>query len=170
VTGEVTGTSTIDTNYAIKIPKGTTIYTGPVGYQGAVYLGGEAIIQTFIQEPWKLNVEVISKAPLSQMDNKEIIQEMKQLFEELLSIVEKHGDSTVINQKNIIRRVLQIINNIDINKYESEVIAIQREYQKLYPARGGLSEFYIWRDDFQERQAVNAPLSKIRKRLWKLLK
>jgi hypothetical protein len=38
------------------------------------------------------------------MDNKEIIQEMKQLFEELLSIVEKHGDSTVINQKNIILR------------------------------------------------------------------
>ena len=64
ITGEITGTSIIDTNYAIKIPKGTTVYTGPVGYQGGVYLGGDDIIQTFIQEPWKLNVEVISKIPL----------------------------------------------------------------------------------------------------------
>lgn len=64
VTGEITGTSIIDTNYAIKIPKGTTVYTGPVGYQGGVYLGGEDIIQTFIHEPWKLNVEVINKTPL----------------------------------------------------------------------------------------------------------
>ena len=64
ITGEITGTSIIDTNYAIKIPKGTTVYTDPVGYQGGVYLGGDDIIQTFIQEPWKLNVEVISKIPL----------------------------------------------------------------------------------------------------------
>lgn len=64
VTGQITGTSIIDTNNAIKIPKGTTVYTGSVGYQGGMYLGGEDIIQTFIQEPWKLNVEVISKTPL----------------------------------------------------------------------------------------------------------
>ena len=64
ITGEITGTSIIDTNYAIKIPKGTTVYIGPVGYQGGVYLGGNDIIQIFIQEPWKLNVQVISKTPL----------------------------------------------------------------------------------------------------------
>ncbi len=64
ITGEITGTSIIDTNYAIKIPKGTTVYTDPVGYQGGVYLGGYDMMQTFIQEPWKLNVEVISKRPL----------------------------------------------------------------------------------------------------------
>ncbi len=32
VTGELTGTSIINTNYAIKIPAGTTVYSGPVGY------------------------------------------------------------------------------------------------------------------------------------------
>ena len=57
ITGELTGTSIIDTNYAIKIPAGTTVYTGPVGYQGSTYLGGCDI-------PWKLNVEVVGKTSL----------------------------------------------------------------------------------------------------------
>ena len=33
-TGALTGTSNIDTIYAIEIPKGTTTYSGPAGYQG----------------------------------------------------------------------------------------------------------------------------------------
>jgi len=33
-TGKLTGTSTIDTNYAIKIPAGTTVYTGLLGIKG----------------------------------------------------------------------------------------------------------------------------------------
>jgi hypothetical protein len=64
-TGELTGTSIVDTCYAIKIPKDTIVYEGPVGYQDGVYLGGEDIIQTFIPEPWKLNVEVVGLKPLN---------------------------------------------------------------------------------------------------------
>ena len=64
-TGSLTGISPINTNYAIKIPAGTTVYTGPVGYQGGAYLGGQNVMQTFIQEPWKLKgLDVISSSPL----------------------------------------------------------------------------------------------------------
>ena len=63
-TGELTGESVIDTVYAIKIPKGTTVYTGPVGPQGGAYCGGYNIMQTFVNEPWKLKYEVISKTIL----------------------------------------------------------------------------------------------------------
>jgi len=64
-TGVLTGTSNIDTIFAIKIPKGTTSYTGPVGYQGGIYLGGYDKMQIFIESPWKLNgVEVINSKPL----------------------------------------------------------------------------------------------------------
>ena len=64
-TGVQTGTSIIDSQYAIKIPKGTTIYTGPVGPQGGVYVGGYDMMQTYIPEPWNIKgVEVISSAPL----------------------------------------------------------------------------------------------------------
>ena len=64
ITGELTGESVIDTVYAIKIPKGTTVYTGPVGSQGGAYCGGYNMMQTFIKEPWKLDYQVISKSPL----------------------------------------------------------------------------------------------------------
>lgn len=64
ITGELTGVSIIDTNYAVKISAGTKVYTGPVGYQVGTYLGGSDIMQTFIQASWKLNVEVVGKATL----------------------------------------------------------------------------------------------------------
>lgn len=65
ITGELTGTSIINTNYAIKIPAGTTVYSGPVGYQDGIYLGGDNVMQTFIPQAWSMNgVEVIGSSPL----------------------------------------------------------------------------------------------------------
>ena len=61
-TGVYEASSYIDNVYAIKVPKGTTIYTGPVGTQGGVYVGGYNVMQTYIDEPWTF--EVIGKTPL----------------------------------------------------------------------------------------------------------
>lgn len=49
--------------YAVKVPAGTVIYEGPVGYQGGMYLGGMEIEQAFIQEPWKNPGVTIMKYP-----------------------------------------------------------------------------------------------------------
>lgn len=49
----------------MKVPKGTTVYEGLVGYQGGVYLGGQDKIQTFIPTPWAIQgVDVVSEAPI----------------------------------------------------------------------------------------------------------
>jgi filamentous hemagglutinin len=64
-TGVLTGSSPIDVVYAIKIPKGTTIYEGPVGYQGGVYLGGPSANQVFVEAPWNIRgVQVINSKPI----------------------------------------------------------------------------------------------------------
>ena len=52
---------------------------------------------------------------------------------------------------DIINRIIDKIDGIDINNLEEGLIDIQRDYKNLYPARGGVSEFYIWNDDFNER-------------------
>ncbi len=57
-----TGSSPINCVYAVKIPKGTTIYTGPVGPQGGVHVGGYDIMQTFIELPQE--IEVVAKMTL----------------------------------------------------------------------------------------------------------
>ena len=61
-TGAYEASSYIDNVYAIKVPKGTTIYTGPVGPQGGVYVGEYNVMQTYMDAPWTF--EVVGKTPL----------------------------------------------------------------------------------------------------------
>ena len=64
-TGVLEGTSPIDCVYKIEIPKGTTIYEGPVGTQGGVYLGGLNSKQIYIDKPWQIDgVKVLDKLPI----------------------------------------------------------------------------------------------------------
>jgi hypothetical protein len=64
-TGFLEGTSPIESTYAIKFPAGTTVYEGPVGYQGGIYLGGEAFEQIFIPKAWDITgVKVLSETPI----------------------------------------------------------------------------------------------------------
>lgn len=59
--GVFTGQSPIDKVYEIKIPKGTVIYSGPVGSQGGIYQGGLNKMQIFIDSPWNIkNLEVLN--------------------------------------------------------------------------------------------------------------
>lgn len=51
VTGQLTGTSSVDVVYSIKLPAGTTVYQGPVASQGGVYVGGSGLTQTQIFVP-----------------------------------------------------------------------------------------------------------------------
>jgi len=64
-TGVLTGTSPIEVAYAIKFPAGTVIYEGPVATQGGVYVGGQNIMQIFIEAPWSIKgVQVLSETPI----------------------------------------------------------------------------------------------------------
>ena len=40
----------------------------------------------------------------------------------------------------------------------------------LYPAHGGLNEFYIHDDDFATRLKLNEPLDILKDDLWKIIK
>ncbi len=63
--GVLTGSSPIEAVHAIRIPAGTTIYEGPVGYQGGPYLGGQQHMQVFVPEPWKIpGVTPVSATPI----------------------------------------------------------------------------------------------------------
>ena len=62
-TGVLTGESPVEAVYALRIPKGTTIYQGPVGYQGGISVGGGN--QIFVPEPWAIKgVKVLSEKSL----------------------------------------------------------------------------------------------------------
>ena len=69
----MTGISRINTIYEIRIPAGTTVYEGPVGYQGGIYLGGMDKKQVFILEPWK-GGEVLNKISIKLKKLKDLIK------------------------------------------------------------------------------------------------
>lgn len=52
--GRYQGTSIVDTGYAVLVPKGTTIFKGPVASRGGILVGG-ARDQIFIHRPWTID-------------------------------------------------------------------------------------------------------------------
>jgi hypothetical protein len=53
----------LDTGYAVRIPKGTTVYSGDVANQGGLNMGGTG--QVYIEAPWNTpGVKVVDSWPL----------------------------------------------------------------------------------------------------------
>lgn len=94
------------------------------------------------------------------------LEEIKALFQELICILNQYGDATILNQKKIIQDILCII-DCDI-EYNEKFQELKKGYENLYYNKGSLSEFNIWRENFEERRKLNEPLDKIRKRLWEI--
>lgn len=95
------------------------------------------------------------------------MEELKHLFQELFVILEENGDSSYNPQRRILKRVLDIIeeNENDIDKFAE----VSCEYKKLFSPKSGLSEFYVWKNDFTERKKINDSLYNIKTRLWEIL-
>lgn len=94
------------------------------------------------------------------------MDELKQLFQELFIILEENGDRSYDPQMKILKRVLKIIDGDenDLDKFSQ----VACEYEKLFFPKSGLSEFYIWKDNFAERKKKNDTLEFIKKRLWEI--
>lgn len=95
------------------------------------------------------------------------MEELKQLFQELFTILEENGDSSYNPQMKILKRVLKIIDGDENDSEKFSQVAC--EYKKLFSPKSGLSEFYVWKSDFAERKKKNDTLELIKKRLWDIL-
>jgi len=54
-------------------------------------------------------------------------------------------------------RVLEDVlsNNLDPAEAQEVLAQIKTSFKSMYPPRGGLSEFFIWREDYEERLKAN---------------
>ena len=58
------------------------------------------------------------------------------------------------------------------NKGVTEEVAFNEmasTYRSMYGGSGSFSDYFIWREDFEERQEANKEFDQITNRLWKLL-
>lgn len=101
------------------------------------------------------------------MTNEEIA-ELRLLYIELGKIVKKYGQRYYFYQLKIILDVIACI-DFDMSNEEKTDHLIYY-YRILFPARGGLTEFYIHYDDYETRRRMNKPLDDIEDKLRKIMK
>ena len=76
--------------------------------------------------------------------------ELKELFKELLVMLERYGSDSYNPQKRLLKEILYIIDENNIDSFSQ----IRSIYKSLFSPKYGLSEFNIWKDDFTERIKV----------------
>lgn len=106
------------------------------------------------------------------MDNKTTIENLKNLYKKLVAILEIHGKGEVDIQIREIKNILDYIDRSNISEFikeEEQLEKILEWHNLLYPPRGGLSEFFIWSNDYDQRVILNQPLEEIQKEIWSLL-
>jgi hypothetical protein len=94
------------------------------------------------------------------------------LSKELLGILEREGKGEV----NFAIRELTYMIDVLTNNLKKDNICdkkvleeIKEIYKGLYPPHGGLTDFFIWRDDIEERRKENHCLDRISDELWNML-
>ena len=96
------------------------------------------------------------------------LQKIKALFIRLEKIIQTNDYKKYKLQIQIIEDIVECINS-DITTDEKTVY-VTKNYKKLYPKEGGLSDFYIHDDNYKKRLEKNKELSKITDDIWKIIK
>jgi len=99
-----------------------------------------------------------------------ILNRGKELFQQLLFILEREGDFEVNYAKNELAKNIRVLedvfnNKVDVAEAQEVLDQIKKSFKSMYPPRGGLSEFFVWREDYEERLNANKHLDKIQSEL-----
>lgn len=94
------------------------------------------------------------------------INTLKKEYRILLDNLKQYGDYT---NKPQITTVNHILFALEEYSNSENLDAIRKMNDSLYLPRGGLSEFYIWHNDYDERILLNESLDKVKDTIWNIL-
>lgn len=100
--------------------------------------------------------------------NENELTRLSELFTKLNKLLKLYGGKYYIIQIRIIDDIVDCINSNLTSDKKTEYII--RNYKNLYPPHGGLSDFYIQHDNYEERLKLNKPLDEINDNLWNIMK
>jgi len=103
------------------------------------------------------------------------LAELSDRYQSLIDLITREG---LNNQTNYAVRVLdrgvKTIKDALNFKKEDAVIPVStwqelyKDYKSMYPPHGGVTEYFIWRDNFEERVAANQRLSAIKEEISRI--
>jgi hypothetical protein len=88
------------------------------------------------------------------------IDEVRNILVRIHQILEKE------EEKNWIRGIEGLINTLDETK---DIENTRASYKNMTRGAGSFSDYYIHRDDFDERVAANKELDELTEKLWRKL-
>lgn len=96
------------------------------------------------------------------------LEKIKGLFIELENYLKKYGNNSILASYKIVQSTVEILLSDESDDVKSQIVI--KNYKKIFPGKGALSEFYVWDDDFITRKKLNLPFENIHNELWNLLK
>jgi hypothetical protein len=107
---------------------------------------------------------------MSNNNKENLLEQILEKYKELLKVLETEGDESVSFAKGQLKKDIMNIeetlaDNISQTDYNEILHLVKANYNRMYPVRGGLTEFFVWRDDFNERMRANKPLNEIKDEL-----
>ena len=93
---------------------------------------------------------------------------LKKLFIELRDYLELHHDNSIINMFKLVKDTVNVLESDETEDFKSAYVL--DSYKTLYTGRAGLTEYYIWDNDYDTRMKLNESLERIRSDLWEIMK
>jgi hypothetical protein len=102
----------------------------------------------------------------------ELVQQTKELYLQLKLILKKENDREAQNIVNQLEVGLRIIGEFEGGTYGGDLSGLYKDLEKNYininQPHVGLSDYFIWKDDYEERIKANEDLDTIKDSLHKL--
>ena len=96
------------------------------------------------------------------------LERVESLMKELLEIIRKEGGSEQAYAAGELERDIAMIADAKAGQSADmkEIFARVREsYKSMFPPRGGLTDFFVWREDFNQRLVANRRLDAVKAEL-----
>lgn len=103
------------------------------------------------------------------MNNVQKCKYLLRLFNELKQIMINEKENNWIRGINLIIKTLTPPDYGGKGNADEAVRYVEYTYRNMASGNGSFSDFFIWRDDFEEREKANKKLDRIKKDIWDLI-
>lgn len=93
------------------------------------------------------------------------IPKLHRIFSSIQSILEKEEKGRWLSEIQKINEILDSEYRGDLSRNEA-IDLIRKKYKSIHPSHGGFNEFFIWKDDFNERKRINSNLERLAQEAW----
>ena len=105
-------------------------------------------------------------------NERSLIIKLIKLFKEMYGIIVSNPNNDINYGKRTIKNIVQYLEMELANNtigYEELVSEVARQYKSMFPPRGGLSEFYIWDNNYEVRYRANHEYEQIKLQIEAIL-